>query len=653
MHRLRALEPRRKAGFGLLETMLLLALMTTAIIAGYLYVHYTETARIARQQEALLQQADRQVQAFAVDNFRLPCPDTNNDGVEDCSSNAVVGRLPYKTLGLDGAQINTGVNQLRYQVARSGTDLAVASNTFEPTDLESNVYAFDHLNGTDFCTVLSAASSTSMTRAYAVAAPGAVDKDGDGSLFDGKNTGTTELDSPTRAGSASYDDHVLSVTPYELGARSGCNMTNHSLQAMTLSYDVISEVNDQNADSLESAQQSMEQLEVSEALLVISIYLDYTAEKDAAEAILIAAGRLTENTIACAALDLEACVEMGLDVAAIALGGVAEEEALDALYLHLTAYAPYIIAMGDFSKVIQETGGSTDATVDLSSALSAAADAVTAVQEDEATTLVKLTSAQEAVTEDEATLSEDKATLSALVNVYATSSGSLSGSSGTSSSESYDYDALLAAAESAAEAYAQAEHDVSTANSTYTQAKKEVDTLESQISDLDDEISALKAETSLSSSDEATLESDQEQLKEYQSDLEDAETALAEAESDLATYKAAETSAETAYDEAVAALLAALATNSTCALSACGDKVSSALDAYMAEYLLYLQDQDTVTTYESSYAALVTKEEQLETQYETLQSESTTTTSTSAVNLWSTTDAETVLNKADAKGTAE
>lgn len=81
------------------------------------------------------------IDGFLLANYRLPCPDTNNDGLEDCGSAGALnasGTIPYKTLKLAYPVINAFRQDIAYSVYRnsnataaSDADLAALKNRFE------------------------------------------------------------------------------------------------------------------------------------------------------------------------------------------------------------------------------------------------------------------------------------------------------------------------------------------------------------------------------------------------------------------------------------------------------------------------------------------------------------------------------------------
>jgi prepilin-type N-terminal cleavage/methylation domain-containing protein len=104
-------------------------------------------------------------------------------------------------------------------------------------------------NGLDFCVELRNVAQTSADTglqandirvAYAIAHPGALDANGDGSFFDGGN-GTAKFEAPGAPAKDTYDDHVLAVGFAELAGRLACpaylSRVNASWQTMRAAYD--------------------------------------------------------------------------------------------------------------------------------------------------------------------------------------------------------------------------------------------------------------------------------------------------------------------------------------------------------------------------------------------------------------------------------
>ena len=89
-------------GFSLIEMAVVLFIVV--LLLGSLLVPFAtqvEQRRIAETQHTL-EEAREALIGFAIANNRLPCPDTNNDGLEDLGTpcNASEGNLPWTTLGI-------------------------------------------------------------------------------------------------------------------------------------------------------------------------------------------------------------------------------------------------------------------------------------------------------------------------------------------------------------------------------------------------------------------------------------------------------------------------------------------------------------------------------------------------------------------------
>ncbi|HET6633226.1 MAG TPA: hypothetical protein VFG73_11030 [Rhodanobacteraceae bacterium] len=161
---------------------------------------------------------------FALAHSRLPCPDVDGDGLEDCAATAEVGRLPQRTLG------QMFPRPLRYGVSRSATsDLTVLSNRFVPNI--PGIVPAPQLNGLDLCIGLRTAQSSlvagvvvgprAVRSAFALADSGAADASGDGDLFDGLDSGTS-FAAPGTPLTASFDDYTAAVGFGELAQRLNC-----------------------------------------------------------------------------------------------------------------------------------------------------------------------------------------------------------------------------------------------------------------------------------------------------------------------------------------------------------------------------------------------------------------------------------------------
>jgi type II secretory pathway pseudopilin PulG len=270
----------KEEGFSLLElavVVLILGLLTT-LSWRFIAARAQRTESVATR--SLLERADWALTGFVLSNHRLPCPDTNGDGWQDCSPGEV-GRLPFKTLGMADARagmIRYGVLRRADEVAdpeaaagdpapalSRNADLTALSDRFYPlvgwigdfdpsgptlpeltteTALSARVVKpviasnriLNNINGIDFCQALRVAEDPAPTDvtghvhttaggisrqvAYALALPGALDASGDNEPFDGP--AGLAFDPPQGGQTNLNDDRVRAVSPGVLWNRLGC-----------------------------------------------------------------------------------------------------------------------------------------------------------------------------------------------------------------------------------------------------------------------------------------------------------------------------------------------------------------------------------------------------------------------------------------------
>lgn len=168
---------------------------------------------------------------------RLPCPDTDGDGFENCGA-ARVGAVPFRTLGLSKPPRNVHGHELHYGVHRAqdasplaDADLTRTLDRFQPLLPPTNSSAVT--NGLDFCQALANGAtagalvgtepaSGGVNPAFLLVDPGQIDADGDGRLFDGGNATGLAFQSPGVAATNTYDDRVVTVGFNEFATSLGC-----------------------------------------------------------------------------------------------------------------------------------------------------------------------------------------------------------------------------------------------------------------------------------------------------------------------------------------------------------------------------------------------------------------------------------------------
>jgi len=129
----------RQSGFTLIEMAIVMAVM--AFLVGGLVAPLSAQRENQQREETrqMLTAGTEALYGFAITNGRLPCPDTNNDGLEDnpcaVANNQVNnGRLPFATLGVRG--IDPWNNRLFYSVNGAFTAAFVLNqNTANPGTL--------------------------------------------------------------------------------------------------------------------------------------------------------------------------------------------------------------------------------------------------------------------------------------------------------------------------------------------------------------------------------------------------------------------------------------------------------------------------------------------------------------------------------------
>lgn len=100
---------KKQQGISLLELAILTSLLAVIAGIGFGAFNKQQTRNDYLITESSIFAAEDILVNYLQTNLRLPCPDTNQDGRENCGSS--YGTLPYETLGLDGV-ITDAWNQL-------------------------------------------------------------------------------------------------------------------------------------------------------------------------------------------------------------------------------------------------------------------------------------------------------------------------------------------------------------------------------------------------------------------------------------------------------------------------------------------------------------------------------------------------------------
>lgn len=387
----------RSAGFGLLQVLLLISVMAGLAAIAYLQWRERSAVESSKQERQALASADRALEAFVTVRNRLPCPDSNRDGSEDCGSGEQKGWLPTVTLGLAGADAGVSVGQLRYLVQRGtgDNDLTLLTDSWRPLAYDDGdatytamrdaapigEYTANVLTLTDFCQRLEAGrtkpyavgmagvnSSPVRTTAYALAHPGNGDANGNASLFDGANAPADSMveDPLRRSLLAQYDDMVLERSHISLLTSLHCYPLIDSTNSIALAVDVIEQVHGMREENIQDATQAI----VFAALGAAMTAVETTAT--VLEGISDFGNSAADFALCAASLGfaVNACAAGGIHVAAgsMAGAGIALNAASLAANIAAAAMAGQAMALADGSYDLSQVCP----VVDLSVALAAA-----------------------------------------------------------------------------------------------------------------------------------------------------------------------------------------------------------------------------------------------------------------------------------------
>jgi len=213
----------KESGYSLLELGITLFIVAGLVTSGSILSGsaVSSTKRSETGQKITVTKAD--LQRFIIVNDRLPCPDSNGDGVENCLGPAF-GTLPHLTLKLPGEVVDSNGNSLLY---------AANSALLDPTAITPASWDYSGISLSGFCKALSSemtavfdsaepavaktsscnGASGALNPAFILLSSGLADLDGDGISYDGINANVSAgtsicVENPDKSGTNVYDDKV-------------------------------------------------------------------------------------------------------------------------------------------------------------------------------------------------------------------------------------------------------------------------------------------------------------------------------------------------------------------------------------------------------------------------------------------------------------
>lgn len=218
----------KNKGFTLVEMAIVLIVVGLVISTIATVLPSLLSSAKIKKSQAILEKFDYSLNGYFAANGRLPCPDTDNDGLEnrndggtagdpsDDSCSAYSGTVPYFTLGLSDGN-DAWTNPVKYGVyedlirstADSGSNPAC-------TVLATIIDYYDPSGGNNLPDTAKAYSTdpagTNGNKGYILASGGSKDLDGNGDgFFDGYNEGNdVQFDHPNRIA-----DHTTSGSEYD------------------------------------------------------------------------------------------------------------------------------------------------------------------------------------------------------------------------------------------------------------------------------------------------------------------------------------------------------------------------------------------------------------------------------------------------------
>ncbi len=352
----------KQDGFSLWELSIVMLIMIGLFVALVKIMPYIVQRENVELDSSIVIKVDEQILGFIAAYNRLPCPDNNNDGLENCGSNS--GTVPYKTLGLNEDYAGIGSIPISYAVFKNSAinaDLTTIADLFNPTDSHGTVSTFNQINGLDFCTALANASSSTFSTSYVhiilpdgtmtavpyvIVTAGTSNADGSGTAFDGRNdTAALDFEAPNKNHTATYDDTVFSKSFAELATALECDTAQNSLNLLA----------DAKATHTENVTQAQSIKESAELAIIITIMQTALGVANTAMAVYnlvlagalvaVASGSLASAIATCVASLGTACALVGVAIAGLVAAILAVVAAGISVGLNIAALVVQTIAI--------------------------------------------------------------------------------------------------------------------------------------------------------------------------------------------------------------------------------------------------------------------------------------------------------------------
>jgi len=374
----------KQFGFSLWELSIVMLIMIGLFVALINVLPHIVKRENVEIDKSILVKMDDQLLGFIATYSRLPCPDGNNDGLEDvpatpgaaCLSSS--GNIPYKTLGLNEDYAGIGSIPIKYAVFRNSVDdadLANITDLFNPTDSHGTVTTLNNVNGLDFCSALTNAKASTFstsfahivlpdgtTRAavpYVIVTAGLSNLDGGATAFDGRNaTAALDFESPEAKHTASYDDTVLTKSFDELASSLNCDTAQNSFKLLADAKATHKENVDQQASIKDSVRIAIIVAAAQTALGVANTAMAIYNLVQGVILVAAAAAYLSGLIAACIASLGTACGGVALGIAALVAAVIAVVTAGIALAANVAAVVIQVIAIVKLVDVSNSIGSS-------------------------------------------------------------------------------------------------------------------------------------------------------------------------------------------------------------------------------------------------------------------------------------------------------